>query len=538
MNIPAGTYQYSLNYWGFFIPRLKVAGVGSDLTTVSPTVMQNTNNVGNAWGLPFETNIDWLNDDLDSGIGGIGNLGYFINTANAGSTSVTLSGSASNVSHYYVGGWVMIASYDQEFTLYPIDWRYLDFAKVAAVNASTGVITLDRPLVYTHIGLPSGFTSSTFTRPYCVANAGDCPSTLTDGPLGTPGPARILPIDTPTRPAGIYWEVSGIEFLENYNHSFGAGNTADCYRTGTGVISMVSTDVHEQDATCVALNGLSTVLNASQWGVFDESDKEAGNVVWNGIISPIGSVSHAGEGAWIMNGGVLGGTGSSVLNNGVMARHMIFNNVLLAEATASCSSFKADIGLDTTSVDAVSVLSATNSVFLGNNCSANGPITASNGYNNYKITVDGTTITIATGPNGANTEIVIPNSGLTGQSGAAFVAASAFSDALSEPGFIGSSLWKNSTTAPVAGCYIAGIEGNATSIIVWTNSSSCTFTAGDTVWGTKVQDTSVVNSQGVNTSFTWSGSACSGHAGYFRYPNGNSMDLQAATCTQSNNSGN
>jgi hypothetical protein len=535
VSLPAGLIQMSaMNYWPMYIRRLSVVGAGSDQTTASPTELQEVADSSHATPIGAG-NLDYTNLAIDAGESGVGNLGYFIQTASAGQNWVQLSGSASNVSAYWVGGWVAILSYDQEFVAYPIDWRYYDFAKVLAVNASSGVITLDRPLYHTHIGLPSGYSSSTFTRPYCVAGAGDCPSSLTDGPTGTPGPARILPIDTPTRPVGVYWQFTGIEGLQNTNEpGLGLGNE-DCWRPGTGVIVQINNDIHDE-YFCHTGGAHITLTNNSEWSG-EESDKMLDNVILNNTFITSYDESHAGEGNLYINGGFWQNAYTGSLN-GNMANHMHFNNVLMWGATVSCSDFHPGIYLDTTGVDGVSLLSVNGSVFVGNGCSANGPIGAPQGYNTYGITLDGTTNTITTGPNGADTEIVIPNSGLTGQSGDAFIVASQFTDSLSEPGYQGSAVWKNSTTAPVSGCYWAGVEGNATSIIAWTNSASCTFATGNVVWGSKVEDLSVTNSNGVNTSYTWGGSVCSGNAGFLRYPNGNSMDLQAATCSQSNNSGN
>ncbi|MVM41669.1 hypothetical protein GO730_35035 [Spirosoma sp. HMF3257] len=72
--------------------------------------------------------------------------GCFIKSTRKGAQSVTLS-QPDSVASFRVGNWVLIYGLDQEgVNGFPVSPRYFDYAKVKAINSSTGVITLDRLL--------------------------------------------------------------------------------------------------------------------------------------------------------------------------------------------------------------------------------------------------------------------------------------------------------------------------------------------------------------------------------------------------------
>jgi hypothetical protein len=459
LNIPAGTYQYSVNTFAYYIPHLKVVGAGSDLTTGSPTAMQNTNNDG-GWGDEIAVN---KNDYFGSG-NLFNNRGYFIQTANAGATFVTLSGDASNANSFYVGRWVLIASYDQQFAGYPPNFRYYDWAKVTSVNASSGVITFDTPLEFTHLA----------TRPYN--------GTLIDGPTGTIGPARIIPIDTPASPVGIYHEYDGLHVLANPNWTLGQTGPAgqpfqDCWLV-EGLIDGVMNDVHEDEAECFNQIRNFTVKN-SQWQG-DESDKIVNSLTFANDYVSLGSISHAGELLWHVIGGHLGA-------NSFQGSHAIFEGGAVIDGMLQpCANYKSGIELNWQfqTID-VTVNGVT---FKGNGCTNNGPIDAPAIASQA---VDGTVVAVASGPNGPGTRLQVRKD-LGTYGSPSYNMAVNWGD--------GASIWRNGNW--VTGATVSSITGDAN--YVYVDVSGTTFTTGDQVWAAKVGKVTVENSVGQNTGYLWS----------------------------------
>jgi hypothetical protein len=121
------------------------------------------------------------------------NYGYLIQTANPGDTSVTTITPADSA-NFTVGRWVLVDSYDQEFGGYPPNARYFDYAKVTAINTSTGLITLDRGVTALH--------------------SSDYPEFITTPANGT-GRARIVNIDRSDVPFCESLELNNIVFRPN-----------------------------------------------------------------------------------------------------------------------------------------------------------------------------------------------------------------------------------------------------------------------------------------------------------------------------------
>jgi hypothetical protein len=499
LKIPAGTFQYTNNLFGYYIRNLTISGVGSDLTTGSPTVLQNTANSGGYGAeIAFAGNWDYFgNVDLTSAT-----IGYLINTANAGATSVTTV-AAGNAANFFVGRWVLIASYDQQFNSYPPNFRYLDWARVVSFNATTGVITLDAPLNYTHLS----------TRPYCGINSSCGAGGLTDGTGGSIGPARIIPIDTPAKPTGAVWNVSGIHVLQNLNNPIASPASSDCFRT-SGVIDETITDVHEDDGMCIESARDVTITN-SRWQA-DESDKDVRNYTWNNVTIDQFTESHTSQMNWNVNGGTIHALHTASF--GVMPLNMNMQNVSIIMDTV-CGDFQPGVQYDT-------LLSLTQSVilngvtFTGGNCSPNNaPINAPSRTGTSTITVDGTVVKSVTGPNGAGTRLQITKN-LTVSTSPSAMAAVMFGDTKSQAGVTGSSVWKNGTLT--AGCFVNSITGDATNVYI--DFTGCIFATSNTVYAARLDKISVTNSVGVTTGYTWG-------SPNIRYPNGVSIDPGKITWT-------
>jgi hypothetical protein len=126
--------------------------------------------------------------DRTTGNNGFGVLapGPLLQTANAGSTSVTcITAGQCNSTTFPQYQWVIIMSYlMQAYQTYPVNMRYVDYAKVVSANGNT--VTLDRQLVYTHLSTnpmePSNSgTLSAGYGPAMIQPAGDPPGTKAPG---------------------------------------------------------------------------------------------------------------------------------------------------------------------------------------------------------------------------------------------------------------------------------------------------------------------------------------------------------------------
>jgi hypothetical protein len=487
LNIPAGIYQYSWNRFGIYIGHLKIVGAGSDLTSGSPTSVQNTNNDG--WYVHEQA--FYHNDYFDPAYtGGATNLGYFINSIDIGATSATLE-NAANAGNFYVGRWILIASYDQQFQGYPPNFRYYDWAMVTSINNSTGVITWDTPTQFAHLS----------TRPY-VGGA------LTDGPTGTVGPARVIPIDTPQYPVGVYHEYDGLHVLANPNYNLPSQVDNDCWGV-TGLIDGSANDIHDDESMCFTQARNFTISN-SQWQE-DESDKVISTLTFNNDNVTGGSFSHAGELLWQVNGGVIGGNSNGFNGNTMMARNANYQGVFIDAMIQNCADWVAGIFLDT-QLAFTNSITVNNVTFKGNGCTQNFPITAPNRTGNTQ-TVDGTVVRSVTGPNGPGTRLQIQRSGTYGSP--YWVADTQFGE--------GSSIWKNGSL--VAGASITAITGDAN--YLYLDVTGTTFATGDTFWGPRVESISVTNNVGQTTGFNWA-------SPNIHYPGG----ISIPNVTWTNNSGN
>ena len=134
---PGVTYLVSDPRWPMNITNLTVNGNGATIKNAStsnflqmllyPAAGLTKNTAG------FYTSVDF----------------YRIATTAIGNTSVTTI-VAANAGNFSANEMVLIASLDQQFVGQPPNFKYFDYAKVTAVNSSTGVVSLDRPVRYAH----------------------------------------------------------------------------------------------------------------------------------------------------------------------------------------------------------------------------------------------------------------------------------------------------------------------------------------------------------------------------------------------------
>lgn len=102
-----------------------------------------------------------------------------IATVSSGSTTVTCNTPA-QAGQFSVGQWVCVSSLEMQGAGFPPNFYYYDYVQIAAINTSTGVITLSDPLNYTHKSTFPDTAVSTFS-----ANGG-----LYPGSQG--GPASVF----------------------------------------------------------------------------------------------------------------------------------------------------------------------------------------------------------------------------------------------------------------------------------------------------------------------------------------------------------
>jgi hypothetical protein len=392
-DLPAGTFRNNgasyiltqyLSHWA-----LKGAGSAS-------TTWEETSNSGNVYNAQeFMTGADYFRTPVATN-----NFGYFINNVSAGATSVTLTQNPGNAANFYVGRWVFIWSHEQQYTgsgcnsaSYGPNARYFDWAKVTAVNATTGVITIDTPTRFAHVGLTAAqLAANGPTRSYY--------GTLTDGTAGICGPARITPIDTPLYPTAIWGEVDGVHFGTNPNWTLSSSPLTTDGAQISGLIDGRLHDVLADNAFTTAQIRL-LMTDSSAW-LFDEADKDIGglyyigNFIGNTTTSGVGTYHHSGELTWIVNGGRI--TNFSSANGGQISLGSLqttMTNVILNGASVSSYQFN---GQPSFNFDFSGNATFTGSglTFYGNNGGSNAPIFTAP-FPTFNANVDGGYITVDNG---------------------------------------------------------------------------------------------------------------------------------------------
>jgi hypothetical protein len=462
-------------------------------------------------------------------------MGYFIQNISAGATSATLSGAASNANSFCVGCWVDITGYDQQYQGYPPNFRYFDLAKVTSLNASTGVITWDTPTRFAYTGLPSGFTSSSVTWPYCLLAGGNAcggSATLTDGPSGTVGPARIVPIDTPTHPVRVWGDIEHINVLGNANYSLAAQSINDGIQW-TGCIDCFMNDVLEAQAI-LSSQTRNLSFQGSKWqGI--EADKNIVNLIYNNVQITQQDISHTDELFFAAIGSHISFTvgGQFNGNNYSDALNMLFQNDILDSLLNPPTNFSHAIGLQIT-FGSENGLTVDGVTFVGSNQANqtnNAPINAPQ-LNANTLVVGATVEPVAqlgTGPNGPNTRLSAPIAlggtipggsntykGIVDNSSGAF--------ALGSLAYPGATVYVNNAKTSTT---VTNITCDGTNVYVDLSTAVAT---GNTIWFSHTQNITVRNSQGILTGYTWGSAGNNG----IRYPIGNGVP----NLMVSNNSGN
>lgn len=142
ITLPPGHYRYSWNRWLWGLRHVTVDGYGARLECISES----------AWNLdkfPLVTNRNGFQTmQADQpGLSAQMNAGCLIETAGPGASIVRLRDS-NDAARFLAGRFVLVMSFDQQFTGYPPNYRYFDYAVVVSVSGVA--VTLDRPLRHLH----------------------------------------------------------------------------------------------------------------------------------------------------------------------------------------------------------------------------------------------------------------------------------------------------------------------------------------------------------------------------------------------------
>ena len=129
-----GTYLYTNNRWLWGVNNVIIDAYGCTFQNTS----SNGFNINNA---PFN-NGDIFQTSGNAAFSGSTTYGsgYKINTATAGSTTVTTT-TAGDAANFAAGNLVVVEGYDQQGTGYPPNARYFDYMTVVSAVAGTGVVT-------------------------------------------------------------------------------------------------------------------------------------------------------------------------------------------------------------------------------------------------------------------------------------------------------------------------------------------------------------------------------------------------------------
>lgn len=141
--IAPGTYNYDHSLCQGFLQNIKqlyICGYGA---TIQNTYDQNIHGANASFQWPWGPACQPVRSA--SGV----QLGYFIQTTTISATTVTLV-TAGNSTNFAVGDWVMLASLDVQYYGFPGNNDQFEFVQITAINAGTGVITIDRPIRYVH----------------------------------------------------------------------------------------------------------------------------------------------------------------------------------------------------------------------------------------------------------------------------------------------------------------------------------------------------------------------------------------------------
>lgn len=148
MYFPAGkSFMYTKNHWTWGIRNLQLIGNGC---TFQNTASFATLGSEAAYALHLNRSCFELQGPDDAMSIATNSQISLIDNASSGASSVNLA-TPVEAANFPVGERVVVYSYEQLLSGgYPPDPRYVDYAKVTAANASTGVISIDTPLAHSH----------------------------------------------------------------------------------------------------------------------------------------------------------------------------------------------------------------------------------------------------------------------------------------------------------------------------------------------------------------------------------------------------
>lgn len=233
-------------YWAAGINNLIVEGTGATLTSID--------------GSGFQLGGDGM---CFIGIASANGCSARIQTVSAGSSTVTLTASSLSsgyISRFTVGRWIMIGGLDPQGQFNqaygdPANNRYFEWRKITAVDGSTGVITLDRPL------------DSDYLSTWPLYNAGD------NFHSDNGGPATIWAVGSTGNTWGITAEYRGLTINQG-GQTYGKGKSVT-YRNVTfgGTNGAIPTENESWSAINVNYGAFTTL----------ETDKLVGTMLFDNV---------------------------------------------------------------------------------------------------------------------------------------------------------------------------------------------------------------------------------------------------------------
>ncbi len=251
--LPPGHYRYTWNRWLWDLRDVTLLGYGAALECINahprrfecyPLVTNRTC----FQSLPAQDQSRAPDD---------GSFGHLMFTAGPGELVLRLK-DRRDIGHFTTGQQVLVMSYDQQFSGYPPNCRYFEYAKVSEVSGDG--LTLDRPLRHLH--------------------RDDYPELPSEGV----GRARVIGIDGEETPCVRKQRIFGVRFLPNANI-----NDVDAqYVLAQGVMNFVARDC-EMPSFVASVGGDFTLQNCAI--DYCEPDKLANSVTLDGC--EIGNLSQA-----------------------------------------------------------------------------------------------------------------------------------------------------------------------------------------------------------------------------------------------------
>lgn len=349
---PGLTYRYWNPRWLWGLKNVVFNGNGSAfLNTCQPGACGYLNpSIGSVnWPLDLNRNIYAPNATVSgTGLGTPYDTGYLINTMNPGDSTGSVI-TPTDLSSFRVGQWVMITSFDQQFSGFPPNSRYFDWAKIVSLNTpSAGNFTLDRAVSNLHSSAyPEQTTNSNVT-----------------------GRARILNIDRPDVPFAESIELDNLTFLASLNAS--NFSKASLYLTIEGVYKFVMKNANVQSGFTIT-GGVHTASIHDSYIYYTELDKIVNSIdFYNCELNILSSAS--GVNSVTFHGGEFW------TSTYMGARQTTYDGVLFKGATAKPQTAPEPVNNNCCAVlysgPGPTKISVHNSILLGKNGSGDSPFGA------------------------------------------------------------------------------------------------------------------------------------------------------------------